>query len=70
MRPSSCWRAPSTVTSASCQGHVPLLGVLAEDGEVIIRTGTGSDVTAKVSGGFLSVTNEGVSVLAERADLA
>ena len=30
----------------------------------------GSDVTAKVSGGFLSVTKEGVSVLAERAELA
>jgi F-type H+-transporting ATPase subunit epsilon len=51
-------------------GHIPLLGVLADDGEVIIRTGSGSDVTAKVSGGFLSVTDEGVSVLAERADLA
>ncbi len=43
-------------------GHIPLLGVLAEDGEVRIRTGAGDDVTAKVSGGFLSVTNDGVSV--------
>lgn len=51
------------------EGHIPLLGVLAEDGEVRIRTG-GSDVTAKVSGGFLSVTKDGVSVLAERAELA
>jgi F-type H+-transporting ATPase subunit epsilon len=51
------------------EGHVPLLGVLAEDGEVRIKTG-GSDVTAKVSGGFLSVTKDGVSVLAERAHLA
>jgi len=53
------------------EGHIPLLGVLAEDGEVRIRTvGAGSEVTAKVSGGFLSVTKEGVSILAERAELA
>jgi F-type H+-transporting ATPase subunit epsilon len=51
------------------EGHVPLLGVLADDGEVRIKTG-GSEVTAKVSGGFLSVTKEGVSVLAERARMA
>jgi F-type H+-transporting ATPase subunit epsilon len=53
------------------EGHVPLLGVLSEDGEVRIRTGSSSnDVTAKVSGGFLSVTKDGVSILAERAELA
>jgi F-type H+-transporting ATPase subunit epsilon len=52
-------------------GHIPLLGVLAEDGEVRIRAGdAGDDVTVKVSGGFLSVTKDGVSVLAERAELA
>jgi F-type H+-transporting ATPase subunit epsilon len=53
------------------EGHIPLLGVLADDGEVrILTAGSGSEVTAKVSGGFLSVTKEGVSVLAERAELA
>ena len=51
------------------EGHVPLLGVLADAGEVRIKTG-GSEVTAKVSGGFLSVTKDGVSILAERAQLA
>ena len=51
------------------EGHVPLLGVLADEGEVRIKTGS-SDVTAKVSGGFLSVTKDGVSILAERAQLA
>ena len=50
-------------------GHVPLLGVLAEQGEVRIRGG-GGDVTAKVNGGFLSVTAEGVSILAESAELS
>jgi F-type H+-transporting ATPase subunit epsilon len=52
------------------QGHVPLLGVLAEEGEVHIRSGSGGDVTAKVNGGFLSVTKDGVSILAEHAELA
>jgi F-type H+-transporting ATPase subunit epsilon len=52
------------------EGHVPLLGVLAEDGEVRIRTAGSSEVKAKVSGGFLSVTKDGVSILAERAELA
>ncbi len=51
------------------EGHVPLLGVLADSGEVRIKTG-GSEVVAKVSGGFLSVTHTGVSILAERAELA
>lgn len=51
-------------------GHVPLLGVLVDDGEVRIRTGGGGDVTAKVNGGFLSVTEEGVSILAEQAELS
>jgi F-type H+-transporting ATPase subunit epsilon len=54
------------------EGHVPLLGVLSEDGEVRIRTGSagGNDITAKVSGGFLSVTKDGVSILAETAELS
>ena len=52
------------------EGHVPLLGVLSEDGEVRIRTTSSGEITAKVSGGFLSVTKDGVSILAERAELA
>jgi len=38
-------------------------------GEVRIGGG-GGDVTAKVNGGFLSVTTEGVSILAESAELS
>ena len=52
------------------EGHVPLLGVLSDDGEVRIRTVSSGEITAKVSGGFLSVTKDGVSILAERAELA
>ncbi len=51
-------------------GHVPLLGVLADEGEVRIRTGGSGDVTVNVNGGFLSVTHDGVSILAESAELS
>lgn len=50
-------------------GHEPLLGQLVEGGVVTISTDD-ETVTAAVHGGFLSVTGEGVSVLAESAELA
>jgi F-type H+-transporting ATPase subunit epsilon len=50
-------------------GHAPLLGQLADGGTVrIFGTGEG-EVVAAVHGGFLSVTDEGVTVLAEVAEL-
>lgn len=50
-------------------GHAPLLGQLADGGTVrILRPG--GDVVAAVHGGFLSVTDQGVTVLAEVAELA
>ena len=51
-------------------GHTPLLGELVEDGIVKITTAEGETVTAAVFGGFLSITGEKVSVLAEVAELA
>jgi F-type H+-transporting ATPase subunit epsilon len=48
--------------------HAPMLGVLVSDGEVRLKTG-GGNVVAKVDGGFLSVTAEGVSILAEQAEI-
>ncbi len=50
-------------------GHEPLLAVLA-DGPVRIRPVDGSEIVAAVHGGFLSVSESGVSVLAEMAELA
>ena len=50
-------------------GHAPLLGQLAEGGTVTITQAGGGDVVAAVHGGFLSVTDEGVTVLAEVAEL-
>ena len=51
-------------------GHAPLLGQIADGGTVRILQEGGQEVVAAVSGGFLSVTDEGVTVLAEVAELA
>ena len=51
-------------------GHTQLLGQLVEDGVVTIRTTEGSDVLAAVHGGFLSVSDDRVSILAESAELS
>lgn len=51
-------------------GHTPLLGELVEGGIVKIYTTDSETVTAAVFGGFLSITGEKVSVLAEAAELA
>ncbi|WP_156758740.1 F0F1 ATP synthase subunit epsilon [Actinokineospora pegani] len=51
-------------------GHEPLLGQLVEGGVVTITAADGEKVTAAVFGGFLSVTADTVSVLAESAQLS
>jgi len=51
-------------------GHTPLLGQLAEGFTVTIRQTGGEDLTVAVHGGFLSVTDAGVTILAERAELS
>jgi F-type H+-transporting ATPase subunit epsilon len=50
-------------------GHEPVLGQLVEGGIVKVTTTDGHTVTAAVHGGFLSVTGDSVSVLAESAEL-
>jgi F-type H+-transporting ATPase subunit epsilon len=50
-------------------GHEPVLGELAS-GVVIVRTTDGGVVTAAIHGGFISVENDIVSLLAEQAELA
>jgi F-type H+-transporting ATPase subunit epsilon len=51
-------------------GHTALLGQLAEGGVVTIRTESGEDVVVAAHGGFLSVTDQGVSILAEAAEIS
>jgi F-type H+-transporting ATPase subunit epsilon len=48
-------------------GHAPLLGQLAEPSQVRIKFSGGEQQAYDVTGGFLSVTAEGVTVLAENA---
>ncbi len=50
-------------------GHASLLGELAPGGTVRILQEGGQEVVAAVHGGFLSVTEEGVTILAEVAEL-
>ncbi len=48
-------------------GHAPLLGQLAEPSQVRIKLAGGQELAYDVAGGFLSVSREGVTVLAESA---
>jgi F-type H+-transporting ATPase subunit epsilon len=50
-------------------GHAPTLGVL-QPGPVQIRQENGEKVVAAVHGGFLSVADDQVGILAELAELA
>ncbi len=52
-------------------GHAPVIGILAEGSLVQIRPegSAGSDVFAAVSGGFFSVADNNVSILARQAQL-
>jgi F-type H+-transporting ATPase subunit epsilon len=51
-------------------GHAPLLGQLAEGGVVTIRGAEGDDLVVAAHGGFVSVTERGVSILAETAEIS
>ncbi|MFD0883534.1 F0F1 ATP synthase subunit epsilon [Streptosporangium algeriense] len=50
--------------------HAPVLGVLVEGGVLTVKRGGGEpDLVAAVHGGFLSVADNEVSILAELAEL-
>ena len=51
-------------------GHSPVFGVLAEGSLVEILSDDAEPVQAAVSGGFLSVANDRVSILAAQAQLS
>ena len=48
-------------------GHSPLLGLLKEDTQVRVKLAGGEQRTYDVTGGFLSIDANGVTVLAESA---
>jgi F-type H+-transporting ATPase subunit epsilon len=51
-------------------GHAPLLGQLKEPSRVRVRTTGGDEIAFDVAGGFLSVSHDEVTVLAESAEPA
>ena len=51
------------------RGHTPVLSLLT-DAVVEIDTGDGDVVIAAVDGGFISVANDRVSILSERAEMS
>jgi F-type H+-transporting ATPase subunit epsilon len=51
-------------------GHAPLLGELHEPSRVRVQTPSGEEIAYDITGGFLSVTADLVSVLAESAEPA
>ncbi len=73
----SVWSGEATIVIARTldgdigvlPGHAPVLGELAS-GVVLVRTTDGEQVSAAVHGGFISVENDTVSLLAEQAELA
>ena len=50
-------------------GHTPVLGVLVDGSTVEIREAGGEPLMVAIDGGFLSVDEGGVRILAERAQL-
>jgi F-type H+-transporting ATPase subunit epsilon len=48
-------------------GHAPLLGELKDPSRVRVKVGDGDEVAFDIGGGFISVTEDGVTVLAESA---
>ena len=50
-------------------GHSPLLAVLG-DGPVIVRASDGSEVKARVNGGFVTVDSDNLIILGEEVSTA
>ena len=48
--------------------HIPLVAQLLEDAMVRVEREGGEDLRIAVDGGFMSVTEEGVTILAESAE--
>ena len=51
-------------------GHAPLLGQLAEPSRLRVKVTAGEEIAYDISGGFVCVTEDGVTVLAENCEPA
>ena len=69
------WKGQASIVTAQTTegeigvlpGHEPLLGQLKDNGVVTIRPTDGERIVAAVQGGFLSVTQDKITVLADWA---
>ncbi|GAA1475421.1 F0F1 ATP synthase subunit epsilon [Corynebacterium felinum] len=69
------WKGTASIVTAQTTegeigvlpGHEPMLGQLVENGVVTIRPTEGNKLVAAVQGGFLSVSKDKVTILADYA---
>lgn len=69
------WKGKATLVSAQTTegeigvlpGHQPFLGQLVNNGSVTIKTADGETLVASVQGGFISVSQKKISILADWA---
>lgn len=72
------WSGNATIVTAQTTegeigvlaGHEPMLGQLIENGVVTIRPAEGDRLVAAVQGGFISVSKDKVTILADYAEWA
>lgn len=50
-------------------GHVPTIALLAQDGELLIEPLEGEPMTTRLNSGFLTVSNDRVTIAAKHAQL-
>lgn len=50
-------------------GHIPTMALLAEDGELLIESVTGEKKVTRLHEGFLTVSNDRVTIAAKRATI-
>lgn len=50
-------------------GHVPTIALLAQDGELLIEPLEGESMTTRLNSGFLTVSNDRITIAAKHAQL-
>ncbi|MDO4252588.1 MAG: F0F1 ATP synthase subunit epsilon [Rothia sp. (in: high G+C Gram-positive bacteria)] len=48
-------------------GHIPTMALLADDGELLIKPLEGEDIVTRLQEGFLTVSNDRVTIAAKHA---
>ncbi|GGH59127.1 F0F1 ATP synthase subunit epsilon [Rothia aerolata] len=50
-------------------GHIPTMALLAEDGELLIEPVSGEKIVTRLQEGFLTVSNDRVTIAAKHAQV-